>query len=121
MLGDTIKRLRSDKNWTQDDLADRLYVSTGYISALETNRRVPSLPTVLKLIELLECEPNELFEYDKNTNRKINPCTQCDFKNMDNTIAETVEIMSTLKPEEKFKVFCYAQDQSIISKVKSDK
>ncbi len=115
MLGETIKRLRAAKGWTQDNLADKLYVSTGYISAIETNRRVPSLPTVLKLIELLECSPNELFDF---AGTEDNACENCEYKKMDDTTLATVDLMRTLKPEEKFKVFYYAKDQSIISNIK---
>ena len=61
MLGDVIKSFRSAKGWTQGAFAKMLGVSIGYISEIETGRRMPSLPTLLSMIDLLECTPNELF------------------------------------------------------------
>lgn len=109
MLGERIKHFRAVKGWTQDELAERLFVSTSYVSALETGRKTPSLPCVLKIVELLGCSPNELLEY-----KGLGVSEGLDAASMDNTISSTVKLMLLLNPEGKFKVFSYAKDQSSI-------
>ena len=52
MLGDAIKDLRSAKGWTQGAFAKKLEVSIGYISEIETGRRMPSLTMLLSMIDL---------------------------------------------------------------------
>ena len=64
LLGDVIKNRRSAKGWTQGAFAKKLAVSIGYISEIETGRRMPSLNMLLSMIDLLECTPNEILEYN---------------------------------------------------------
>ena len=77
MLGDAIKDLRSAKGWTQGAFAKKLEVSIGYISEIETGRRMPSLTMLLSMIDLLECTPNEILDYkgkgEQNDNRLDRP------------------------------------------------
>ena len=48
-LGETIHRLRTEQNLSQDGLADALGVSRQSISKWETNRSVPDLDKLVKL------------------------------------------------------------------------
>ena len=113
MLGDVIKNRRSAKGWTQGAFAKKLAVSIGYISEIETGRRMPSLNMLLSMIDLLECTPNEILEYngreEQDVKEKAEPylCSS----GTDETIASTVRMMLTMTPEERFKVFTYAKDQ----------
>ncbi len=60
-LGDNIKRLRRDKQWTQGDLAEESGIKVGHISKLERNESDPKLETLMKLMSALECSPNALL------------------------------------------------------------
>jgi len=60
-LGENIRRLRRDKQWTQSDLADKSGIRLGQVSKLERNEADPKLDTLRKLINALECTPNELL------------------------------------------------------------
>lgn len=51
-LGENITRLRTEKGWSQGDLADALDVSRQSISKWETDSSVPELDKLLKLSEL---------------------------------------------------------------------
>ena len=114
MLGERIKEFRSARGWTQGVLAEKLDVSIGYISEIETGRRTPSLSTLLTIIDLLGCSPNDIFEFQ--VKREDNDlCGDCEFGNIDDTIRATVSMMRTMGPEERFKVFTYAKDQRYIS------
>ena len=118
MLGERIRHYRLLKGMKQNKLAEKLFISTSYISALETNEQLPALSIVLKLFDLLDCSPNDLFEYQ---DRKDENSNISDYKNPDGTISETVRLMEGMSPEAKYKVFSCAQDQAFISKVKSAK
>ena len=51
-LGENIVRLRTQKNWSQGDLADALDISRQSVSKWETDASVPELEKLLKLSEL---------------------------------------------------------------------
>jgi len=119
MLSDRIRHYRKAKKLTQSELSELLFVSPGYITEIEAGRRTPSLPLLVKLFELLDCSPNDLFEYREKNKENCNSCEVCDCKNSDNTISETVRLMREMPPEAKFKVFSCAQDQAFIAKMKS--
>lgn len=51
-LGENIVRLRTQKNWSQGDLADALNVSRQSVSKWETDASIPELDKLLKLSEL---------------------------------------------------------------------
>ncbi len=60
-LGDNLKRLRRDKQWTQGELAERSGIKVGHISKLERNESDPKLETLSKLMHALDCSPNALL------------------------------------------------------------
>ena len=118
MLGERIRHFRIVKGWRQDELAEKLFVSRSYVSALEKGHKTPSLPCVLKLIDLLDCSPNDLFEYDGNKNRQSETDDSV-FRISDKTIASTLDLMKSLPPEENFKIYSYAKDLEQLYKLKS--
>lgn len=60
-LGNRIANLRKKKKWTQNDLANKLFVVDKTISSWESNRTEPSLETIIKLSELLDCSASYLI------------------------------------------------------------
>jgi len=66
-LGENIKRLRRDKQWTQGDLANKSGVKVGHISKLERNESDPKLETLYKVMGAFECSPNALLNDVKST------------------------------------------------------
>ena len=117
MLGERIKAFRTAVRMTQEELAEKLFVSVGYISEIETGKKTPSLQLLVQIINLLGCSPNELFEYKE----KDDKCEHCGLKNNDNTVSETLELLTKLGPDEKFKVYSYVKDQYFISEAKTKK
>lgn len=106
-VGDKIKSYRSSKGWTQGVFAEKLDVSVGYISEIETGRRVPSLATLLSIAELLECTPDKLLGYEGKKGKK----TARIGEGADETVEATMQMMYEMGPEERYKVFTYAKDQ----------
>lgn len=59
-LGRRVARMRSERGWTQQDLAIRLAVSRAAVSHLEAGISVPGERTVTLLAGLFKLEPFEL-------------------------------------------------------------
>lgn len=57
-----VRELRSEKGWSQSDLAERLEVSRQTINAIETEKYDPSLPLALKIGKLFKRPVEEIFE-----------------------------------------------------------
>ncbi len=62
-----IRRLRTQKNMTQAELAEKAELSDKYISYIETGRQWGSIETLLKLANALGVEPADLLRAN-NTN-----------------------------------------------------
>jgi len=68
VLGIQLRRLRVDQGLTQEELAEQVHVHPTYIAKLESGSRLPSLRTLLRLSEALDCPPSQLMiVLDRNT------------------------------------------------------
>jgi len=56
-----LKVLRAERDWTQEDLAERVGVSRQAINAIETERYEPSLSLAFKLARLFGSPIEEVF------------------------------------------------------------
>ena len=56
-----LRALRSARNWSQQDLAERLEVSRQSVNAIETGRYDPSLPLAFRIAELFGLPIEEIF------------------------------------------------------------
>ena len=56
-----LKVLRAGRNWSQQELAERLEVSRQSVNAIETGKYDPSLPLAFRIAELFELPIEEIF------------------------------------------------------------
>jgi len=56
-----VKALRTDRRWTQEQLAERVGVSRQSINSIERNRYVPSLALALKFARVFALPTDEIF------------------------------------------------------------
>lgn len=63
-IGNRIADLRKQKKFSQQELAERLFVTDKTISSWEINRTEPSLEMVIKLSEILDCSTSYLIYGD---------------------------------------------------------
>ena len=61
-FGGNIAALRERKKLTQEQLAEKIGVSTRYVQSLEAGEYFPSLPKLVKLKSVLRCGWNEIFD-----------------------------------------------------------
>lgn len=63
-MNNRLKVLRAMRNWSQQDLAERLAVSRQSVNAIETGRYDPSLPLAFRIADVFELAIEEIFERD---------------------------------------------------------
>jgi putative transcriptional regulator len=59
-----LKVLRAERDWSQQDLADRLAVSRQSVNAIETGKYDPSLPLAFRISDLFAMPIEQIFLRD---------------------------------------------------------
>lgn len=62
VFGGTVRQLRLERQWTQEDLADAADLTSTYVGQVERGQKVPSLTVVLQLAIALRVPPEELLQ-----------------------------------------------------------
>ena len=63
-MNNRLKVLRAERDWSQQDLADRLEVSRQSVNAIEKGRYDPSLPLAFKISDVFGLTIEEIFSRD---------------------------------------------------------
>ena len=61
-VGSRIRELREDKELSRAELADKIGVTIGAVSNYENEVSSPKEPILFKIMEVLECDANYLFQ-----------------------------------------------------------
>jgi putative transcriptional regulator len=59
-----LKVLRAERDWSQQDLADRLSVSRQSVNAIETGKYDPSLPLAFRIADVFGLTIEAIFQRD---------------------------------------------------------
>ena len=65
-LGKKIRELRLANDLTQEELANRVELTKGYISQLENNLTSPSINTLYSILEVLGTDVHEFFSLEND-------------------------------------------------------
>ena len=60
-MKNTLRTLRAERGWSQQDLAERLGVSRQSVNAIETGKYDPSLPLAFRIAELFGLAIEQVF------------------------------------------------------------
>jgi transcriptional regulator with XRE-family HTH domain len=71
ILSVNIKRYRSRREWSQAKLAEKLEISTNFLSEIETGKGWVSPATLIKLANTLNIEVYELFKVEEPVNNNV--------------------------------------------------
>ena len=67
MIGDTIRKFREERGWTQEELAAKMgYTSKSTINKIEKNINDVSQTKIEKFAEVFECDPTDLIAPNPN-------------------------------------------------------
>lgn len=91
LLGKHIRDKRKSKNYTLEQLAEKLDVSTTFIGQIERAKGIPSLETLVKIANVLETSTDSLLFGDLNKKSGNNHFV--------NTIAELTETFTSEEKE----------------------
>ena len=61
-MNNRLKVLRAERDWSQQDLADRLEVSRQSVNAFETGKYDPSLPLAFRIAEVFALPIEQIFD-----------------------------------------------------------
>jgi transcriptional regulator with XRE-family HTH domain len=71
ILSANIKRYRGRREWSQAKLAEKLEISTNFLSEIETGKGWVSPATLVKLANTLDIEVYELFKVEEPVNNDV--------------------------------------------------
>ena len=77
-LGERIKRLRQERNWSQAQLAQRLDIHQKQVSGYKRNVHVPSVEVLIRLAELLDVSLDYLAFDDREEARNTSQIADLD-------------------------------------------
>lgn len=63
-IGENIRKLRLEKNLTQKEIADKLFVTRQCISRWEQGKTIPDISSIEKLAEIFNCNINNIIDND---------------------------------------------------------
>mgnify|MGYP000847457550 CR=1 FL=1 len=66
-----LEKLRSERGWTQQELADRVDVSRQTIISLENGKYNPSILLAFRLARLFGQSIEDIFMYDEDNNDQM--------------------------------------------------
>ena len=97
-LGTQIKKYRSALNLSQEELAEKIFVTRQSVSNWENSKTYPDIKSLLMLSELFEISVDELIKGDVNTMKKeINEQERAEFQR-DSTIFTILYAMTLVLP-----------------------
>lgn len=70
-FAEKLKKERSNRGWSQDELAQKLFVSRQSVSKWETGQNYPSMETLIKLSGLFDTIIDELLKSDEELKDKV--------------------------------------------------
>jgi len=70
LIGNRIKELRKKKGLSQEQLSERAEITPNYLSRVERGTENPTLDMFMRLVDALEVEMWELFDFGHRGSRK---------------------------------------------------
>lgn len=92
IIGNRIKQKRKQKGLTQDHLAEKLFVSVGYISNIERGTTKINLTTLSDIADILECDASDLINQTSKGNKNY-------------LVSELIDLIDSLNEKEKNTLF----------------
>lgn len=71
IFGDKLKIERKNKGWSQEELAEKLFVSRQSVSKWENNQNYPSIEIIIKVSDLFGVTIDELLRSDEELTKKV--------------------------------------------------
>ena len=66
-----LREIRKKENLTQEEFAEKIFVSRNAVAKWETNRGYPDIQNLITISDIFEISLDELIKEDKNVKNKI--------------------------------------------------
>ncbi|ANB56602.1 helix-turn-helix family protein [Anoxybacillus sp. B7M1] len=70
-FAEKLKKERKNKGWSQEELAEKLFVSRQSVSKWENGQNYPSIEIIIKLSDLFDVTIDELLRSDEELTEKL--------------------------------------------------
>ncbi|MDE6035794.1 MAG: helix-turn-helix domain-containing protein [Ruminococcus sp.] len=74
LTGQKIAKLRTEANLTQEQLAEKLYVTRELVSKWETGKRNPNYKMILKIAEIFSVDADDIFNLNDILSEELSEC-----------------------------------------------
>ncbi|QJD88287.1 helix-turn-helix domain-containing protein [Cohnella herbarum] len=71
IFGEKLKNERKNKGWSQEELAEKLFVSRQSVSKWENGQNYPSIEIIIKVSDLFGVTIDELLRSDEELTKKV--------------------------------------------------
>ncbi|QGQ93895.1 XRE family transcriptional regulator [Paenibacillus psychroresistens] len=71
IFGEKLKNERKNKGWSQEELAEKLFVSRQSVSKWENDQNYPSIEIIIKVSDLFGVTIDELLRSDEELTKKV--------------------------------------------------
>ncbi|SDC23163.1 DNA-binding transcriptional regulator, XRE-family HTH domain [Paenibacillus sp. UNCCL117] len=71
IFGEKLKAERMKRNWSQEVMAEKLFVSRQSVSKWENGQNYPSIEIIIKISDLFEVTIDELLRSDEELTKKV--------------------------------------------------
>ncbi|MBD2844241.1 helix-turn-helix transcriptional regulator [Paenibacillus sp. IB182496] len=71
IFGEKLKAERDKKGWSQEELAEKLFVSRQSVSKWENNQNYPSIEIIMKISDLFQLTIDELLRSDDALTKQV--------------------------------------------------
>ncbi|HDX9637052.1 helix-turn-helix domain-containing protein [Bacillus cereus group sp. MYBK163-2] len=71
IFSERLKEEREKRNWSQNDLAEKIHVSRQSVSKWETGKNYPSIEIIIHLSDLFSITIDELLRSDEELTQKV--------------------------------------------------
>lgn len=75
-IGNKIRQKRQLLGYSPDQLADLCHINVGYVKQIETGSKLPALPLLITICEVLQTSPNYILEFteDRDVQNVVDVC-----------------------------------------------
>ncbi|MCQ2741330.1 MAG: helix-turn-helix domain-containing protein [Alphaproteobacteria bacterium] len=90
-IGEKIRKLRTERQLTQAELAEKIFVSVDLVSKWENGRRIPDSEQISEIAELFGVETDDIFDNEKAILCELSECVDPEIIMSGEMLKETVE------------------------------
>lgn len=105
LTGQKIQQLRQNANMTQNELAEKIFVSRDLVSKWENGERRPTYDRLVDISEIFSCEIDELTDKNQTLENELASCFPEGFVSKESNIEEILNRFLCGLPERECNVF----------------